>query len=172
MFVYCSGKEKEKKFDLLESEIEQEKIIERVIRAVDRHQSKYILEDLFYACSRYRITQGKESAFRFCAREDVEDYDKRIAVEYLVAVFGPGLVVDTLLPDADDKLFKVCLEFIRDVDNDLINQQLVERYRSNGDKQLLKEMLNRNMPEGLRSYIEESKKEVTRLLIGRWDSMS
>ena len=159
MFVYCSEKEKEKKFDLLESEIEQEKIIERVIRAVDRHQSKYILEDLFYACSRYRITQGKESAFRFCAREDVEDYDKRIAVEYLVAVFGPGLVVDTLLPDADDKLFKVCLEFIRDVDNDLINQQLVERYRSNGDKQLLKEMLNRNMPEGLRSYIEESKKE-------------
>lgn len=159
LFVEWGEKEKEEKYNILEAEIGKQTIIEKVVQSIDRHTSKYIMEDLFYGCKRYGIVQGKEAALRFCAREDIDYYDKRVAVEYLATVFGTGVILDTLLATADNKLFRVCLDYLHDVDNDYIHQQLVDRYHSSGDKHLLREMLNRNMPEGVECYIAESTKD-------------
>lgn len=158
MIVAQDGKEVQEKYCLIESKVEKTSIIGRVIKAVSRQEYKHVLEDLFFGCIRYQLQEGKQAALRFCARTDVEDYDKRHAVEYLATVLGPAVIVDEILPNADDKLFKVCLPFIRETEGESINKLIIEHYRANKDKELIREMLFRNMPEGIKLYILESRK--------------
>ena len=88
---------------------ETELIKASIEQAVEQQKYINVLEDLFYGCTRYRIKQASSAAIKFCRRVDIEDYEKRYAVEYLDAVFGAGYVVKQLVPIADDKLLKIIL---------------------------------------------------------------
>ena len=158
IFVEQDGKEKEEKYLLLEKEASKQSIVTRIMQAVDRQEYTHVLEDLFYGCTRYRIKQACSAAIKFCRRADIEDYEKRYAVEYLDAVFGSDYIAKRLVPIADDKLFKMILPFLKDVRGTEIEQAIRNQYQKTNDKMLLREMILRNMPDGLRGYIEESKK--------------
>ena len=158
MIVGQDGDEKEKKYLLLEKEANKQSIIARIAQAVEQQKYTYVLEDLFYGCTRYRIKQASSAAIKFCRRVDIEDYEKRYAVEYLDAVFGAGYVVEQLVPIADDKLLKIILPFLKDESSVEIEDAIRNHYQQTGDMFFLREMLLRNMPEGLRDYIEASKK--------------
>ena len=59
---------------------------------------------------------------------------------------------------ADNKLFKIILPFLKDESSVEIEDAIRNLYQQTSDMFFLREMLLRNMPEGLRDYIEESKR--------------
>ena len=159
MVLGKDGYEPERKYKALEKEVDKQKIIDRIIQVIDKQQDTRVLEDLFCGCTIYKITQGCATAVRFCSRSDIVDSSKRSALQYLATVFGSSVIMKEIVPIADDELFKITLYFIKDIESEELKKILLDRFRKTKDNELLREMLLRNMPEGLKFYIEESKKE-------------
>lgn len=157
MFLEQDGNEKKRKYSLVEREIGKTQLVDRIAQAIERQQYITVLEELFYGCTLYKVKQGRSAAISFCKRTDVEDYEKRYAVEYLYEVFGANCILKDITPIEDEKLLIIALPYLKDISGHEIEQLILSQYQKSNDKNLLREMLLRNMPEGLKSYIKKSK---------------
>ena len=147
----------EGKFQYLELNLSSKIIKQEVIRLLPGERRKDVLYDLLYACKRYRLNEGKDTAISYCKLDSVAIYKRKLALEYLFEVFGSQVIIDSIIPISDDSLFEAIVSTLLPSDAERISAEIIERYQKNKSKFLLRRMIELNLPEGLAEYISESR---------------
>lgn len=146
------------KYDLIEQHVAPCFIAERIAALTPLETRICVLDDLMFGCKRYRIKSCKDDAVRVCRMRTISAYNRRNALEYLLEVFGSELILNEIMPAADKDLFEIIIDILRATGDDQLKAEMISRYRKSPSRFLLKNLIALNIPEGLQTYIDTSKK--------------
>lgn len=147
----------EGKFKNLETHLSLDVIKKNVIRLLTHESRTELIPDLIYACKRYRLYDGKDRAIAYCKNNTIPVYRKHIALEYLYELFGTDVLVYDLLPDIDDSTFDAIVSVLGN-EAAIIAPTIISQYKRRKNHSLLQCMIAMNLPDGLREYIQESRR--------------
>lgn len=146
------------KYDLIEQHVASCVIAKQIAILIPLETRIYVLNDLMFGCKRYRIESCKDDAVRVCRMRTISAYNRRNALEYLLDVFGSELILNEIMPAADEDLFELIIDFLRAAGDDQLKAEMISRYRKSPSRFLLKNLIAMNVPEGLQTYIDTSRK--------------
>ena len=148
----------EEKYALIEQHVSRRKI-ELRIKELTPHETRVcVLDDLMFGCKRYGIRSCREIAIQMCKRNGVLSYYRRNALEYLLEEFGSDLILNEIMPTVDSALFEMIVDMFHEAADDRLKNELLERYKREPSRFMLKNLVALNVPEGLNFYIEEARK--------------
>lgn len=144
------------KYNLIEQHIAPCVIAERIAALVPQETRTCVLDDLMFGCKRYRIELCKDEAIRVCRMRTISAYNRRNALEYLFDVFGPELILNEIMPTADEGIFEIIVDILCSTGDDRLKTEMILRYEKKPSRFLLKNLIALNVPEGLKAYIDAS----------------
>lgn len=147
----------DRKYNHLEKHLSRDALKKEISHLLAHENRNEIISDLLYACRRYHLYEGKSPAIAYCKNTSIPVHTKRIGLEYLRALFGTQVLLDDILPDVDDPTFDVLISVLGE-DVVQIAPSIISQYQRRKSNFLLKHMITMNLPEGLRAYIQESRR--------------
>ncbi|HBV86416.1 MAG TPA: hypothetical protein DEF42_07140 [Desulfosporosinus sp.] len=144
----------EEKYDLIEQHILSSDIAKQIAALVSQETRISVLDDLFFGCKRYRIKSCKDAALQMCRIKTIAAYNRRNALEYLLNLFGPNLILEEVMPSADDSFFEIIVDLLRAEGDERLKAEMLYRYERSPSHFLLKNLILLNVPAGPRAYID------------------
>ena len=118
----------EQKYDYIEKNVDIEKIKKKITSLIENEERISFLQDMLYACTRYKIKGQKDSAIRLCNSKELKGYDRKCAIEYIYNVYGSELLYTELMNNSDDELFNVIADVLVEEKDKRLETEMISRF--------------------------------------------
>lgn len=149
----------DEKYLTIELYIAQDEIAARTEALTLLEDRKPILSELLFGCKRYGICNGiaREIALQLCVESDESTNIYQNAIEYILEYAVTDATSKAFLSVIDDSVLLLLAQKISMDQNEDLKAELLRRYECSNDEELLKAMLDFQMPEALSAYLNAAK---------------
>lgn len=147
----------EEKFNMIEERLGKASIVDRIGELIDDETRIDLLSEYLYAAKRYSMHGCTGAAIRLCKMNTLS-FNKRFALEYLKNKEGSRYIIENVLPEADEDLFKV-IAFLLYTERDPDLVSAMERmFEITHNQDILSKLVWLGSAKALQYYLEESRR--------------
>ena len=146
----------ENKYATIEKQLRRDEIIEQIKLLLPVEQRVAVLDDLFFGCKKYGISDFENMAITFCRNSRVAAYHRTNALEYLYEMFGMDPILDCVVPEIDDELFERIVALLHKTRDARLIAEMIARCKTKANNYLMKYLIAMNVHEGLELYLEDA----------------
>ncbi len=164
-FFFCGLADEGAKYSIIEGCAPQGEIAARIEELISVEDRKQLLSELLFGFNRYGVCDeiakeiAKEIALQLCVENGESAADCSNAVEYLLEYDAEDAACKTFLSEVDNSVLLLLAQKLPVDQSSDLKSELYDRYECSKDEELLKVMLQLQMPEALTAYLNMSKEQ-------------